>query len=230
MNLNSPNGIDVGFTFIPDWKIVRAAWVLPLFTVFTAMTIHAVSGNARAFPFFISESDYEGLERWIFTLGLASSGVLLCITAHRFNIRFHNQDMPKRQRWSYISGWITGCSMFVLSFMNMYDYLIPHTATSIFVFGGGLSWGISTHLLVGPSSTGLNIRKFGLVIAAVGMSVLNTSMGYYLLFSKKIDFDGSSIQSTLDALQPAINFAAPGEYLLFIGLVVCMASFEREVV
>jgi hypothetical protein len=32
----------------------------------------------------------------------------------------------------------------------------------------------------------------------------------------------------LNTLQPAIDYAAPAEYLLFLGLVVALASFEHD--
>ncbi len=105
------------------------------------MGVHLLSGNARDVPFFISESDYPGIERWIFTTGLALTGVVLCILSYRFRNMFDASEHITKLRISHTSGMTTGISLVVLAFANMYDYLVLHCIASIFVFGGGLVWG-----------------------------------------------------------------------------------------
>ena len=68
---------------ISDRLIARLGWVVPSITFTLSMLIHHISGNSRNFPFFISESDYPGLERWIFTTGLFVTGLILCYVSFR---------------------------------------------------------------------------------------------------------------------------------------------------
>jgi hypothetical protein len=68
---NLSNGIKIGSNELSDLTIARIGWLLPAIIAPMAMIVHIVSGNSRAFPIFISESDYPGLERWIFTIGLS---------------------------------------------------------------------------------------------------------------------------------------------------------------
>ena len=63
------NGVSVGPVRLTDFEIARISWLLPAVTVPLAMLVHILLGNARTFPIFISESDYPGLERFIFTSG-----------------------------------------------------------------------------------------------------------------------------------------------------------------
>lgn len=228
MDMHAENSILVGNVRIFDHHLVRLGWMMPLVTVVGAMAVHWLNGNYRAVPFFISESDYPGIERWIFTLGLALTGVVLCTIAHRFNVRFKHRKASRFHRVSQVSGWLTGGAVMLLSFTDMYDHLTLHTITAAVVFGSGLVWGVSTHFLIGSSSPGIGMRKVGLSMAISGMTVLNTVIGYYLLTWDAGFLDTDSIVTTLNKIQPAINVAAPGEYLLFLGLVLCMASFERD--
>ena len=55
----------------------RIGWSLPLATIILTTTIHLVTGNYRAFPFFISEADYPGLERIVFKVGFSVAGIVL---------------------------------------------------------------------------------------------------------------------------------------------------------
>ena len=59
---NAQNGITIGGKFIADDLIIRTSWLLPSIVVPVSMIIHVLAGNARDFPFFISEADYPGIE------------------------------------------------------------------------------------------------------------------------------------------------------------------------
>ena len=48
------------------------SWLAPTITVIVAMAVH-FAGGARTFPIFISEADYPGLQRTVFTSGLVLS-------------------------------------------------------------------------------------------------------------------------------------------------------------
>ena len=73
----------IGRFYVPDEITVRASWLLPALTVPLAMVIHLLNGNSRDFPIFISEADYPGVERWVFTIGLALSGIIQMVFAYR---------------------------------------------------------------------------------------------------------------------------------------------------
>ena len=76
-------GYKIGNTYISDEFTVRISWLLPATIAPLAMVIHLLNGNSRDFPFFISEADYPGVERWVFTIGLALSGLFQMIFAYR---------------------------------------------------------------------------------------------------------------------------------------------------
>lgn len=204
-------------------------WLLPLVTVTCSMGVHLLSGNARDVPFFISESDYPGFERWIFTTGLAINGVVLFILSDRFRKMFETGEKSAKVRLSYISGVTTGLSLVVLAFANMYDYLILHCIASLLVFGGGLVWGSSTHLLFdGTKRVARTLRRVGLSLALFGFVSMNVAIAGYIAFNRSEVTRNGSLEIRLDEIQPVIDFAAPAEYILFIGLIITMASIDLD--
>ena len=80
---NARNGVIIRGKHVPDELIVRMSWLLPATIVPLSMVIHLLSGNSRDFPFFISEADFPGVERWVFTTGLAISGLIQMLFAYR---------------------------------------------------------------------------------------------------------------------------------------------------
>ena len=229
MNSEDLSEIQIKGVNFSDRSLARLGWVLPLLTVTCSMSVHLLSGHARDVPFFISESDYPGLERWIFTTGLAMSGVVLCLLSGRFQRMFIHSEHSNRVRLSYFSGMTTGFSLVVLAFANMYDFLILHCIASIFVFGGGLVWGSSTHLLFDLSiRAASSLRRIGLFLALIGFVVMNVTITLYVAFNRAALTKNGSLQITLNEIQPAIDIAAPAEYLLFLGLVITMASIDRD--
>jgi hypothetical protein len=229
MNFEGEKGIEVAGFEIADHILARIGWLLPLLTVVVSMSIHALSGHARAVPFFISESDYPGLERWIFTIGLAVNGVLICIISYRFRLLFKSSTKSKISRLAFVSGMTTGVGLFVLAFANMYDALLLHCFVAILVFGGGLTWGASSHLLFEATDTfGRQLRRIGLGIASFGLVVMNTALITFIATHRDEFNNDNSLALRLDMLQPAIDYAAPAEYLLFLGLVITLAAFELD--
>lgn len=228
MSWNTENGIKIAGTEVSDALLIRLGWLLPLVTVVTSMSIHALSGNARAIPFFVSESDYPGLERTVFTTGLAITGVLVCILAYRLNLAIQERD----SKWIHISlcsGILSGMSLSVLAFANIYDMLLIHSIASLLVFVGGFVWGATMHKLYSNSTpNGSKLRSVGLWMTALGIVLMNVSLGVYV-FWKRNDL---SLQDAhvdiLNQIQPAINIAAPAEYLLIAGLMVTLASIGRD--
>lgn len=228
MSLNTENGIKIAGIEVSDSMLIRLGWLLPLATVVTSMSIHAFSGNARAIPFFVSESDYPGPERVVFTTGLAITGLVICILAYRFSLMVEEQD-SKWNRISLSSGILSGLSLSVLAFANIYDALLLHVITTILVFVGGFVWGASMHKGdsndVSPDS---KLRKAGLWMTGLGILTMNLSVGVYV-FWKRESLELLDPQfDILNQIQPAINIAAPAEYLLIVGLMVTLASIGRD--
>jgi len=229
MNLEYENGIEVAGFEIADHVLARIGWLLPLLTVALSMLIHALSGNARTLPFFISEADHPGLERWIFTTGLTISGGVLCIIAYRFRCLFLSSDKTKQTRISFYSGITTGVAIIVLGFVNMYDALFWHCVVAFFVFVGGLIWGTSTHLLVGSTETsGKKLRRIGLGMAVFGLVAMNLILIFFIGSNQDELSNGDTLLQRLDTIQSAINYAAMAEYILFLGLIITLAAFEPD--
>ncbi|MBT7961146.1 MAG: hypothetical protein HN765_04295 [Euryarchaeota archaeon] len=228
MSLNTENGIQVAGIEVSDSMLIRLGWLLPLATVVTSMSIHAFSGNARAIPFFVSESDYPGPERVVFTTGLAITGLVICILAYRFSLMVEEQD-SKWNRISLSSGILSGLSLSVLAFANIYDALLLHVITTILVFVGGFVWGASMHKRHSKdTSPDSKLRKAGLWMTGLGILTMNLSVGVYV-FWKRESLDLLDPQfDILNQIQPAINIAAPAEYLLIVGLMVTLASIGRD--
>ena len=228
MSLNTENGIQVAGIEVSDSMLIRLGWLLPLATVVSSMSIHAFSGNARAIPFFVSESDYPGPERVVFTTGLAITGLVICILAYRFSIMVEEQD-SKWNRISLSSGILSGLSLSVLAFANIYDALLLHVITTILVFVGGFVWGASMHKRHSKdTSPDSKLRKAGLWMTGLGILTMNLSVGVYV-FWKRESLDLLDPQfDILNQIQPAINIAAPAEYLLIVGLMVTLASIGRD--
>lgn len=230
MKFERENGIKVAGVELNDRSLIRMGWLLPLLTVFSSMTVHAFSGNARDIPFFISEADYPGLERWIFTTGLTLSGIILCIIANRFKTLFTVFEKPKMQRFSFLAGLTTGTSLVVLAFANMYDVLALHCVFAILVFGGGLAWGGSTHLLLDSKDREQRtLRRVAFSLALLGFVIMNTAITGYIVMNRSKLSESASLSTRLNDIQAAIDFAAPAEYLLFLGLVLTLASFDSDV-
>jgi len=228
VSLNTENGIKIAGIEVSDSMLIRLGWLLPLATVVTSMSIHAFSGNARAIPFFVSESDYPGPERVVFTTGLAITGLVICILAYRFSLMVEEQD-SKWNRISLSSGILSGLSLSVLAFANIYDALLLHVITTILVFVGGFVWGASMQKRdsndVSPDS---KLRKAGLWMTGLGILTMNLSVGVYV-FWKRESLELLDPQfDILNQIQPAINIAAPAEYLLIVGLMVTLASIGRD--
>ncbi len=228
MSLNTENGIQIAGIEVSDSMLIRLGWLLPLATVLTSMSIHAFSGNARAIPFFVSESDYPGPERVVFTTGLAITGVVVCFLAYRFSHLVEEQD-SKWNRISLFSGILSGLSLSVLAFANMYDALLLHSITTLLVFIGGFIWGASMNKMSSNMvSQSPKLRKAGLWMTGLGILTMNLSLGAYIFWKREsLDLIDPKFE-ILDQIQPAINIAAPAEYLLIVGLMVTLASIGRD--
>ena len=230
MNFSGPEGVEIAGIRIADKTLIQIGWILPLVSVVCSMTIHAASGHARDFPFFVSESDYPGLERWFFTIGLAMTSPIICLLSHRVNVRFKTERTAVHEV-SFFAGLATSVSLFVLALANMYDQLFLHSLASIGLFVGGFIWGVSTHSIYTSNTlSAQKLRRVGLWSPLVGFLVMNLSLLFYvlvLMLLSEFSTDYSTMEM-LNQLQPAINLAAPAEYLLIIGLMITLASIGKD--
>lgn len=222
------HGLQIGKSVVRDEHLLKATWLLILLTALTSMTIHLLSGNFRAIPFFISESDYPGSERLVFTAGFTFAGVLLCALSMRLA---HTFDSTPNQNLSHVAKWlglISGVSLICMSWFNTHDHIIIHSIFAMAVFMGGYAWALTTHLtLSNTSSLGHARRKVWMVVGAVSFAVMNLSLARPVR-THVIEGglrDGTEI---MNMSQSAITLAAPAEYILFLSLVMMLASFRFD--
>ena len=205
--------------------VARIGWSIPFATVLLTTIIHIISGNYRAFPFFISEADYPGLERIIFKTGFFLNGLVLIYVSW---ILF--KACKPRSRWymmhiSCVTGILVGVNLSLMSIWDIYDHARLHVLTASNVFQFGLLWSIVTHLgLPDAEKSSKKLRYVSIsssFLAFFGM-VYSIRLGLEV-YPEFIDGDWD-----LDKMQPWINWAAPFEYLIVFSLMLTLKSFEKE--
>ncbi len=210
---------------IEDRLAAKLGWTLPSITIILSSVIHIASGNNRDFPFFISEADYPGLERYVFTIGFFLTGIILMFLSWRL---FDTNKANTRWYWmhlSMISGIFVGANLALMAFWDMYDHLTLHVTTALNVFHFGLAWGVLTHLAMkNGSQKGKNLRYMSITLGFIAFFVMTYSMG--LGIDKHPEFLDTQ---NLDLLQPWINWAAPMEYLLALSFILTLKSFESDI-
>ena len=94
-------------------------------------------------------------------------------------------------------------------------------------FGGGVLWAFLANTALGDRATaeGKRMRLIGFVMAAVGFVVMVTS---FQSAANSVDPTGMTTVEFLNQAQDGIRIAAPAEYILVAGLMVCLASFRHE--
>ena len=228
MNLQGEDFIEFAGIKITDNKLARIGWLLPTLTVLFSMSIHVISGHNRAIPFFISESDYPGLERWFFTIGFLSTGILQMFFAYRMWYSMRGNGRRKMMHLALGCGIFTGANLVVMSFANMYDYLPIHILTASNVFNFGMLWALFAHLsFPEANSSGRKVRIWGIAIAFVSFTIMSQSIVRAVKDLDKYGLTGDTI-FTLNSIQDAVNVAAFAEYGLFLGLILALYSFEFD--
>ena len=221
-------GLRLGDRRVSDRHLLRIAWITLLSTCAISMLIHALSGHARAIPFFISESDYPGAERIVFRLGLTASGGLLCLLALRLSYALPSTSSPRSTSIAKYSGLTTGVFVVLLSWFSMHDHLLIHCIFASITFGSGYLWAYTTHVsLTDQPSVGHRWRQAWLMAGIASYAIMN------LVLARPIrDFvlegglrDGTTV---MNLAQSSIDIAAPAEYLFFISIVMMLASFEYD--
>ena len=222
-------GAVIGSNVLRDTQLVRLAWLVPLCSVLAAVGIHVISGNVRDVPFFISEADYPGLERFVFTIGLICSAVFQFLLAIRLYALFKGSGHRKILLAATVFGIASSTHLVALSFANMYDHLSVHVYTSLVVFHGGFTWAILAHFsLPNPNRIGRRLRLASLMTAFVSLVTMTVAISRGVEQQRR-DLDVQPNMIPLDDLQPWIDVAAPAEFILFYSLLGCLASFSWDI-
>ena len=226
--VDTSGGFKIGKKIVTDEVIVRSSWLLPATVVPLSMVIHLLSGNSRDFPFFISEADFPGIERWVFTIGLAISGLFQMVFTWRMWSVFSEFNSNKLLFVSLICGLTTGFSLFIMSFANMYDHLALHILTASLVFQVGLLWAIVAHFAIpNANKRGKKLRILSIIISITSYIVMSQAVVAAIADLEEYGLNDDTI-FTLDRIQHAIDVAAWAEYTLFVGLILCLYSFEQD--
>ena len=205
--------------------VARGAWFTPSLTVVVATLIHLL-GEPRAIPFFISETDTGGLQGFVFTVGLTVSGVVQMAFAWHL---YHELDAARPTAWFLASllGLVAATNTVLVSHFDMYDHINPHIWTALLAFGGGLAWAFFAGWAMGPKATpaGRRLRRIGFSVAAVSFTVM---MVAFQRAANRVDPTDLTTVEFLNQTQSGIVVAAPAEYALVAGLMICLASFRHE--
>ena len=230
LDINHPEGIRFSSHVLRDMHLVKLAWMVPLCSILGAVTIHLLLGNYRDIPFFISEADYPGIERVVFTVGLFASAGLQCLLALRLYVLFKQKARPKILLIATIIGVASSIHLAVLSFADMYDHLSVHVYTSLVVFHGGFMWAVLAHFsLPNPHPKGRKLRLVSLATALISLIVMTISIGRGIE-QRRNELSVQPEMIPLDDLQPWIDVAAPAEFVLFFSLLGCLASFTWDII
>ena len=205
--------------------VASGAWLIPTITVVAATLIHLFD-QPRDVPFFISETDYRGLQDLVFTAGLTLSGV--CQMAYAWHL-YHALEAARPRTWFVASllGVLASANTVLVSHYDMYDHINPHILTAMLAFGGGVAWAFTAGWAMGDKATsaGRRMRSIGFTMAAAGFIVMLVA---FQSAASTVDPTGLTTVEFLNQAQSGIVVAAPAEYVLVAGLMLCLASFRYE--
>ena len=205
--------------------VASGAWLIPTITVVAATLIHLLD-HPRAVPFFISETDHRGLQDVVFTVGLTLGG--LCQMAYAWHL-YHELEAARSGTWFVASllGVLASVNTVLVSHYDMYDHINPHILTAMLAFGGGVAWAFTADWAIGDMATnaGRRLRRIGFTMAAAGFVVMLVA---FQSAANTVDPTGLTTVEFLNQAQSGIVVAAPAEYVLVAGLMLCLASFRYE--
>ena len=228
-DFTSSDGIGFFKRRIKDTQLIQISWILPTASVILASLIHYLSGNYRDIPFFISETDHPGLEDHVFSIGLFLSSITQVVVSFRLYLLFKPIASPKLHIFALFCGLATSTHLAVLAFVTMDQNLEVHIYTAMVVFHGGFAWAFATHFsLPKSSSKGRKVRLYSLVLAFVSLIVMSVSIQDGIKSGEE-ELGVHSSEIGLEYLQPWVDVAAPAEFLLFFGLIGCLASFRWDI-
>lgn len=211
-----------------DIKLLRYSWTIPLFTLILSMSIHWFSGDARTFLIYISEADYPGLQRIIFTTGLTITGLIYSLLSYK--IYLHFEDTSPRKFLliiSTIGGVYIGINLVAMSFLDMYDHFSGHILTALTVFYGGMIWGLAIHFSLPKSSSRIKSIRIGSILLSV-LGFITMTVAY----NRAAQELGKAVilYEEMNLVQhPYLDIAAIGEYALVFGFFMILFSIELDV-
>ena len=211
-----------------DIKLLRYSWTIPLSTLILSMSIHWFSGDARTFLIYISEADYPGLQRIVFTTGLTITGLIYSFLSYKIYLNFEDKS-PRKYLLiiSTIGGVYIGINLVAMSFLDMYDHFSGHILTALTVFYGGMIWGLAIHFSLPKSSTRIKSIRLGSVLLSV-LGFITMTVAY----NKAAQELGKAVilYEEMNLVQhPYLDIAAIGEYALVFGFFMILFSIELDV-
>ena len=211
-----------------DIKLLRYSWTIPLSTLILSMSIHWFSGDARTFLIYISEADYPGLQRIVFTTGLTITGLIYSFLSYKIYVNFEDTS-PRKYLLiiSTIGGIYIGINLVAMSFLDMYDHFSGHILTALTVFYGGMIWGLAIHFSLPKSSTVIKSIRLGSILLSV-LGFITMTVAY----NKAAQELGKAVilYEEMNLVQhPYLDIAAIGEYALVFGFFMILFSIELDV-
>ena len=211
-----------------DIKLLRYSWTIPLSTLILSMSIHWFSGDARTFLIYISEADYPGLQRIVFTTGLTITGLIYSFLSYKIYLNFEDTSPRKFLLIiSTIGGVYIGINLVAMSFLDMYDHFSGHILTALTVFYGGMIWGLAIHFSLPKSSTRIKSIRLGSILLSV-LGFITMTIAY----NKAAQELGKAVilYEEMNLVQhPYLDIAAIGEYALVFGFFMILFSIELDV-
>ena len=211
-----------------DIKLLRYSWAIPLSTLILSMSIHWFSGDARTFLIYISEADYPGLQRIVFTTGLTITGLIYSFLSYKIYLNFEDTSPRKFLLIiSTIGGVYIGINLVAMSFLDMYDHFSGHILTALTVFYGGMIWGLAIHFSLPKSSTRIiSIRLGSILLSVLGFITMTVA------YNRAAQELGKAVilYEEMNLVQhPYLDIAAIGEYALVFGFFMILFSIELDV-
>lgn len=211
-----------------DIKLLRYSWTIPLSTLILSMSIHWFSGDARTFLIYISEADYPGLQRIVFTTGLTITGLIYSFLSYKIYVNFEDTSPRKLLLIiSTIGGIYIGINLVAMSFLDMYDHFSGHILTALTVFYGGMIWGLAIHFSLPKSTTRIKSVRLGSILLSV-LGFITMTVAY----NKAAQELGKAVilYEEMNLVQhPFLDIAAIGEYALVFGFFMILFSIELDV-
>ena len=187
--------------------VASGAWLIPTITVVAATLIHLFD-QPRDVPFFISETDYRGLQDLVFTAGLTLGGV--CQMAYAWHL-YHALEAARPRAWFVASllGVLASANTVLVSHYDMYDHINPHILTAMLAFGGRR---LGLHRRLGHGrqghDAGRRMRSIGFTMAAAGFIVMLVA---FQSAASTVDPTGLTTVEFLNQAQSGIVVAAPAD-------------------
>ena len=142
---------------------------------------------------------------------------------------YHTLEADRPLLWfaATLIGLVAALNSVLVSHYDMYQHVNPHILTAMLAFGGGVLWAFLSNAALGEKATasGRRMRNVGFTMAALGFVVMIVS---FQSAANSIDPTGMTTVEFLNQAQDGIRLAAPAEYVLVAGLMVCLASFRHE--